>query len=116
MKAKSIFLSIVLVAILAGCNQFANTKGEKEAQLLSDRADECLLDVRDRRIGFTQSKNCQLLGGIVSTLLNQGVPSSWSQKAQLDFAAAQRSAWIAVALNNYRAALGVPWTLVDSIW
>lgn len=101
---------------LSACTQALNNKGESEASQLSSRADECLYDVRDKNIGYTQSNNCRMLSGISSTLFNLGAPDSWSQKAQIEFYQAQRSAWIAVALNNYKAALGAPFTLTDSIW
>ena len=96
----------LLTVALAGCVDVTRRDAELErlAQRLSDVADQCLLDVRDNRQRYEDSRNCAALGEASRDYLRPGVELTYSGQAVPRHAhtaqVALKTAWIAAALSN----------------
>jgi hypothetical protein len=94
----SIVVSVAALAIV-GCTD--NMRLELSATALSKAADECLYDVRDRRMKYEKSPNCVSLGTLATQYIEAGgfrpeTPSKYELIAEK----ARRVAWVALATSE----------------
>lgn len=117
MKKLIAIASLLSISMLVmGCSKELTGKGEDVAGAFANAADNCLLDVRDKDIPYTKSFSCKNLSGLHLAAINVGNPTDFSTRAREDYNGAFKSAWTAVALNNYKAATGYHWEPTDRIW
>jgi hypothetical protein len=95
-----------LTLMLVGCVDVSQRDAELEtlAKRLSELADACLLDVRDKKVIYAESRNCTSMGEASKAYLRPGVEITYQGKAvpRHAYAAAEAksTAWSAVALSN----------------
>jgi len=115
------FLMIIGVLTLTGCVDVVgrDVEIERVAMEFSLAADECLLDVRDRQIPFSNSNNCtkRLSNASMAYVSFSKVEIIYLDEAVPRFAyiaeGAKSVAWSAAALSNARFRNVEP---VTSIW
>jgi hypothetical protein len=99
---------VCALVVLSSCSDRDDT-GLTEAKAYQARAEQCLLDVRERNLKFETSKNCQGLQALYGRWLDAIDPAKGrSEKVQLVMESAQRMAWGArakSAANNPRLRL-----------
>jgi hypothetical protein len=99
-------LCLFLTVLLAGCVDVSRRDDDLErlAKRLSELADSCLLDVRDKKLLFAESSNCASLGEASRAYLRPDVELSYQGRAvpRHAYAAAEAkaTAWSAAALSN----------------
>ena len=66
--------AIILVGAisLAGCSKLTAKNPIAEAKALNARAEQCLLDVRDKSMKYETSPNCKALGTSSKTYIDAG--------------------------------------------
>lgn len=103
---KSLLLAAPFTLALLGCIDVSARDEELErlANRFSEVADLCLLDVRDRGLTYSESRNCTSLGEASRAYLRPDVEMTYQGKAvprhAYAAAAAKATAWSAVALSN----------------
>jgi hypothetical protein len=66
-----IVIALVSATPTSGCGGRSATL-RATAEALSKSADQCLLDVRDRRLTYEMSRNCSALGALAGTYVEAG--------------------------------------------
>ena len=95
----SIVVAAATVFSVTGCAD--NARLELSANALSKAADECLLDVRDRRMKYEKSPNCASLSTLSLQYIEAGgfrteTPAKYALIAEK----ARATAWIALATSE----------------
>jgi hypothetical protein len=86
-------LLVGALVVLSSCSDRDDT-GLSEAKAYQLRAEQCLLDVRDRNLKFETSKNCQGLQALYMRWVDAvDLSKGRSEKVQLIIESAQRMAW-----------------------
>jgi hypothetical protein len=109
---------VVLLAgllLIAGLLLLAHTNREKHlrlrtaAEALSKSADECLLDVRDRKLTYAKAPNCSALSALAKQYIEAGGFRD-NTPPEIDIVAerARATAWAALA-TSARARPGSIW-------
>jgi hypothetical protein len=96
------FACSVAFAVLAGCGDgFDHARLEATASALAKASDECLIDVRDRKMKYDKSSVCNSLRPLYLKYMDAGGfrPQTPSQYA-LIAAQAQATAWNARAVSE----------------
>jgi hypothetical protein len=105
MGVKTSLLSTVVVlcaAVLSsGCGVLGPSAELKAAAAaLLSASETCLLDVRDRRMKYEQSKNCNSLGVLSGQYINAGgLRPDTPPEVEISFERARVQAWTALALS-----------------
>jgi hypothetical protein len=101
MRDNLIILALVATSLLAGCNFLGPSAELKDAvSALMDVSEKCVYDVRDQRLKYEESKNCNALGALSQQYINAGggrpeAPLS----TEIQFERARVHAWMALALS-----------------
>ena len=96
------FWAVALSMSLAGCKPSANEAWLADtAKALAKAADECLIDVRDRKLKYDKAPNCMSLRPLYINHMEAGGfrPETPAQYA-LTAAQAQATAWSARAMSE----------------
>ena len=97
--AALVFLSALMAAPLSGCAD--HTRLELSAKALSKAADECLLEVRDRKMKYDKSPSCTSLGTLSMQYIEAGgFKTNTPAKYELIAVQARETAWMALALSE----------------
>jgi|CXWL01.1.fsa_nt_gi hypothetical protein len=91
----------VLIVMLSGCLDFAsNNRLEVAANALSHAADECLYDVRDRKLKYESAPNCTALSALSTQYIEAGgFDKNTPAEYQLIAEQARTVAWMARAIS-----------------
>jgi hypothetical protein len=89
---------IAFFVVSGGCSA-ANSKLTAAAEALSQTADQCLFDVRDRSLSYETSRNCSALGALSRAYIEAGGFQSEPAEIALIAERARVSAWIARAAS-----------------
>lgn len=93
-------ITFVVASALVALTSCGGTAGLRSAaEALSSAADECLLDVRDRRLTFERSPNCSSLSPLATTYINAGGFRHEPADIALVAERARRTAWTARAVS-----------------
>ena len=65
-------IAVVLANSLTGCSNLTAKNPIAEAKALNARAEQCLLDVRDKNLKYETSPNCKALGTSSKTYIDAG--------------------------------------------
>lgn len=92
-------VSALVVVSLSGCADHARL--EMSARTLSKSAEECLLDVRDRKMKYEKSPSCTSLGALSMQYIEAGgFTADTPAKYELIAAQARATAWVALAISE----------------
>ena len=87
--------------IWLGFNIAANARLSVTVRAFSAEADQCLYDVRDRRLTYARSHHCAKLGELARAYIEAGGGSrDTAARHELVFAEGRVSAWTALALSE----------------
>lgn len=91
---------LVFAMLLAGCSSLTAKNPIAEAKALNAKAEQCLLDVRDKSISYEKSPNCNALGTLSKTYIDAGgqLPSE-PVETKLVAEQAVKMAWNAQAVS-----------------
>ena len=94
-------LPLLLVGVLVvSCDRERNLRLKTTAEALSRGADECLYDVRDRRLTYETSSNCAALGTLSMQFIEAGgFRDSTPTEYALVGERARTTAWMARATS-----------------
>lgn len=92
----------MLSVLLSGCLDISdNDRLEITARALSDAADRCLLDVRDRKLKYDNALNCTALGALSMQYIEAGgFQTDTPAKYALIAEQARATAWTARAVSE----------------
>ena len=101
------FVLPITALVLVGCVDVSLRDSELErlADRLSNLADACLIDVRDKNVPYLNSTNCVGMGEASASYLSRGgVQLTYTEQAAPRHAytavSAKSTAWSAAALSN----------------
>jgi hypothetical protein len=96
-----IAIGIVLYSLILGCSSSSSHhKLAIAARALSDAADKCLLDVRDRRLKYESAANCMALDALAGQYIEAGgLDKNEPIEYRLIAETARATAWSARAIS-----------------
>jgi hypothetical protein len=95
-----IALVLLHVLLIAACTQ-QSSQLESIAYQLSDAANRCVTDVRDRSMKYETSENCQSLRRIAQQYISAGgLKDSAPSRADRVAESARARAWMALAISK----------------
>lgn len=103
---KALLYLVPFTLALVGCIDVSTRDAELErlAKQFSELADSCLLDVRDKKLTYSASRNCASLGEASKAYLRPEVEMTYQGKTvprhAYTAAEARATAWSAAALSN----------------
>ena len=98
--ARLICLLFLLVTLIAACSQ-ESSQLETIAHQLSDTANRCVKDVRDRTMKYENSENCRGLSTIAKQYIAAGgLKDSAPSRADRIAESARARAWMALAISK----------------
>lgn len=88
---------ILCLPVLVGCT--TETRLKTTAEALAKGAEECLYDVRDRKLTYETSPNCNALGPLVKQYIEAGGFRDENRSHAFIAESARTTAWIARATS-----------------
>ena len=97
---KRVALLLLLTALMSACSQ-SDSRLESIARQLSEAANRCWVDVRDRHSKYEDSSNCRSMGRVAQQYIDAGglkdsAPCSADRIAE----SARARAWMALAVSK----------------
>src|SRR5215510_13444975 len=91
---------LLLPLLIPACSP-ETSQLESIAVQLSEAADRCVADVRDRKLKYESSENCRLLGRIARQYIAAGgLKDSAPSRADRTAESARARAWMALAISK----------------
>ena len=96
-------VSVIAAVGLLGCELARKPGLQAGADALSRAAEDCLVDVRDRRLTFEASRHCSALSALSKSYIHEGgFQENVPAKIGLVAEQARTMAWMARAISNCR--------------
>jgi hypothetical protein len=99
MKIALVLVPVAATVVICGACSSASSKLKPLAEALSNTADQCLVDVRDRGASFETSQNCSALGPLASAYIEAGGFQNEPAEIRLVAERARTTAWMARAAS-----------------
>jgi hypothetical protein len=98
--ANRVAMFLLLMELISACSQ-SDSRLESIALQLSEAANRCWIDVRDRHSKYEDSSNCRSMGRVAQQYINAGgLKDSAPSRADRIAESARARAWMALAVSK----------------